>query len=205
MQRKICWNGGAIAFIDDYNAWVAGPSAKDNREGIESIIESALDWERRSGATFEAEKTAIIHFTKSAYKSDAEPYSIRGQTVYPKDQVKVLGLVMDVRLNYKAHISRAAAKGLEAAMALKRLRGLTTATARQLFTAMVAPVVDYASNVWRHACIHKRARMMDRVQRMGAQAITGGVFHYGDQRRRSSGLHKQCTRTAVEARGQTLG
>jgi hypothetical protein len=38
---------------------------------------------------------------------------------------------------------------------------------------MVAPVVDYASKVWRHACIDKRAKMLDRVQKIGAQAITG--------------------------------
>jgi hypothetical protein len=58
---------------------------------------------------------------------------------------------MDTRLKYKAHIARAASKGLEAAIELKRLRGLSPSTARQLFTLTVAPVVDYASNVWMHA------------------------------------------------------
>ena len=93
--------------------------------------------------------------------------------VRPKPHVKVLGIVMDKRLKYKEHIARAASEGLEAAVQLKRLRGLSPATARQLFTAMVSPVVDYASNVWRHACIYKAAKMLDRVQRIGAQAITG--------------------------------
>jgi hypothetical protein len=40
------------------------------------------------------------------------------------------------------HIARAASKGLKAAMELKRLRRLSPLTARQLFTSMVAPVVD---------------------------------------------------------------
>lgn len=61
--------------------------------------------------------------------------------------MKILGLVVDVRLKYKEHISNVATSGLEAAMKLKRSKGLSTATARQLFTAMVAPVVNYASNV----------------------------------------------------------
>ena len=60
--------GGAIAFVDDFTAWVTGPTAQGNRKGIEAIINDALDWERRSGATFEAEKTAVIHFTKKSYK-----------------------------------------------------------------------------------------------------------------------------------------
>jgi hypothetical protein len=78
VQQHIDCYGGAIAFVDDFTAWVTGPTAESNRDGINEIIKNALDWERRSGATFEAEKTAIIHFTRKAYKSDLEPFAIRG-------------------------------------------------------------------------------------------------------------------------------
>jgi hypothetical protein len=104
-----------------------------------TIINDALDWERRSGATFEAEKTAIIHFTRKPYKSESEPFNIKGQEVQPKNYVKILGVVMDAKIKYKEHIARASSKGLEAALELKRLRGLSPATARQLFTSTVAP------------------------------------------------------------------
>jgi Reverse transcriptase (RNA-dependent DNA polymerase) len=79
VQRHIDSHGGAIAFVDDFTAWVTGPTAQSNREGIETIINDALDWERRSGTTFEAEKTAIIHFTRKPYKSESEPFNIKGQ------------------------------------------------------------------------------------------------------------------------------
>ncbi|KAI3113532.1 hypothetical protein CBS147330_9866 [Penicillium roqueforti] len=84
-------------------------------------------------------------------KSDHELFIIKGQMVVPQDHVKILGLLMDMRLKYKEHIARVASKGLEAAMELRRLRGLSPAIARQLFTSTVAPAVDYASNVWMHA------------------------------------------------------
>ncbi|KAI3001542.1 hypothetical protein CBS147482_6867 [Aspergillus niger] len=173
VQRQIDGKGGAIAFVDDFTAWVTGPSAQSNREGIERIIKEALDWERRSGATFEAEKTAITHFTPKAYKLDREPFTIKGQTVEPKDHVKILGVLMDTSLKYKEHIARAASKGLKAVMELRRLRGLSPSTARQLFTSTVAPVVDYASNVWMHAFKNKATGPINRVQRVGAQAIVG--------------------------------
>jgi hypothetical protein len=80
---------------------------------------------------------------------------------------------MDTRLKYKEHIARAGSKGLEAAMELRRLRGLTSATAQQLFTSTVAPVVDYASNDWMHAFKNKNIGPINRVQRVGAQAIVG--------------------------------
>jgi hypothetical protein len=68
---------------------------------------------------------------------------------------------MDVRLKYKEHIARAASKGLEAVIELQWLHGLSLATAQQLFTVMVALAVDYASNVWMHACKDKVIRLIN--------------------------------------------
>lgn len=121
----------------------------------------------------EAEKTAIIHFAPKAHKSVSGPFTIKGETVEPRDHVKILGVIMDTKLKYKEHIARAASKGLEAAMEQRRLRGLSPATARQLFTLTVAPVMDYASNVWMHALKNKNIGPISRVQRVGAQAIVG--------------------------------
>ncbi|KFZ19397.1 hypothetical protein V501_00685 [Pseudogymnoascus sp. VKM F-4519 (FW-2642)] len=134
-------------FVNDFNAWVIGPIAESNRQGIEAIIDAALEWERRSGATFEADKTAIIHFTRKEYKTDSQPFTIKGQTIQPKDHIKVLRVIMDAKLKYKEHLARAASKGLEAVLELKRLKGLSPAITQQLFTTTVALVVDYASNV----------------------------------------------------------
>jgi hypothetical protein len=147
VQQRIDAHRGAIAFVDDFTAWVTGPTAQSNREGIEAIIDDALKWERRSGATFEADKTAIIHFTRKQYKTDLEPFVIKGQAVQPKEHVKILGVIMDAKLKYREHMARAASRGFEAVIELRRLKGLSPATARQLFTATVTPVVDYASNV----------------------------------------------------------
>ncbi|KAM9874254.1 hypothetical protein VDGL01_11687, partial [Verticillium dahliae] len=173
VQYRIGADGGAVAFIDDYTAWVVGPTAEANRGGIQGIIEKALNWESRSGATFEADKTAIIHFSRNAERVDGTPYIIKGRTVNPKEEVKVLGVILDQQLRYKKHIARAATKGLKAAMALRRLRGLAPSVARQLYTSTVAPVMDYASCIWMNACGETLVKPLDRVQNVGAQAIVG--------------------------------
>ncbi|KJK89308.1 hypothetical protein H633G_06807 [Metarhizium anisopliae BRIP 53284] len=103
-----------------------------------------------------------------------DDYSAWGQTVRPKETAKVLGVVLGTGLRYKQHIAEAAAKGLPAAMQLKRLRGLSPRVARQLFTAAVAPAMDYASNVWSHACGEKKETLwLNQAQAIGAQAVTG--------------------------------
>jgi hypothetical protein len=173
VQHRTSAGGGSMAFMDDYTAWVTGPSAEANRAGIQSIIDTALDWERRSGATFEGEKTAIVHFTRNTDRSNSTAFAIKGEMVSPKESAKILGVVMDSQLRYKQHIARAAAKGLKAAMALRRLKMISPRTARQLFGATVAPVVDFASSVWMHACGEKATQYLNRVQKTGAIAITG--------------------------------
>jgi endonuclease/exonuclease/phosphatase family metal-dependent hydrolase len=147
VQHKINSKGGSIAFVDDYSAWVTGPTAEANRAGIEAIITQALEWESRSGATFEGNKTSIIHFTRHQSRNSTTPYLIKGELVTPKETAKILGVSMDTQLRYKQHIAATAAKGLLAALALKRLHLTSPNTTRRLFAATVAPVIDYASNV----------------------------------------------------------
>ncbi|KJZ68267.1 hypothetical protein HIM_12345 [Hirsutella minnesotensis 3608] len=116
VQRRISNKSGSIAFVDDYSAWVTGPTAESNRDGIQSIIDDALEWERRSGATFEVDKTSVIHFTRLAERDSDSPFTIRGNDVEPKENVKLLGVIMDQALRFKEHIAGVAAKGLTAAM-----------------------------------------------------------------------------------------
>jgi hypothetical protein len=173
VQRRIDSNGGSMAFVDDYTGWVIGLTAEANRERLQAIIDEALDWEKRSGATFEGEKTTLVHFTRNPNRTSTAPMTIKGEVVVPKETAKILGVIMDSKLRYKQHIASAATKGLKAAIALKRLRMISPSTARQLFGSTVAPVVDYASNIWMHACRSVAMASLNRVQRVGAQAITG--------------------------------
>ncbi|KAG7126046.1 hypothetical protein HYQ44_001086 [Verticillium longisporum] len=161
--------GAAQAFGQENEATVAKVSWLSKRD----IPKAYGSMESRSGATFEADKTAIIHFSRNAERLDGTPYTIKGRTVSPKEEVKILGVILDQQLRYKNHIARAATKGLKAAMALRRLRGLAPSVARQLFTSTVAPVVDYASCVWMHACGETLVRSLNRVQNVSAQSIVG--------------------------------
>ena len=149
--------------VDDYTAWVTGPSARLNRGEIRSIIKDALEWERLNRATFEGEKTTIVHFTRNDDLHDSRAFIIKGERVKPKQDAKILGVIVDPKLHYKKHIAERAAKNLQVAMALRRLRSIPPATARQLFGATVAPIMDYASNVWMHAYNKKTLTTMNRT------------------------------------------
>jgi len=109
-----------------------------------------------------------VHFTKNADRTNTTPFIIKGKIVILGNIAKILGVVMDAELRYKQHVIKAATKGLIAAIALKRLRIVSPLTARQLFRATVAPVVDYALNIWMHICGGSAIAIINRVQRIRA-------------------------------------
>lgn len=96
-----------------------------------------------------------------------------GEAIHPQQEVKVLGVILDQALRFKQHIARAAKRGLNAAMALRRIKGMTPKTTRQLYKATVTPSADYASPIWSSAMTGPSMRTLNQAQRIGAQAIVG--------------------------------
>ncbi len=70
---------------------------------------------------------------------------------------------MDTKLKYREYMARVGSKRLEAVLELRRFKGLSPPTTRQLFTFIVAPVMDYVSSVWMYKCHYKVASPIQRV------------------------------------------
>jgi hypothetical protein len=98
VQYKLDMKRDSMAFVDDYTAWVIESSADVNRDGIQAIINRAMNWERRSGTTFKGEKTTLVYFTRDATRINTILFTIKGETVTPKNIVKILGVVIDSEL-----------------------------------------------------------------------------------------------------------
>jgi hypothetical protein len=65
VQGRVSKSEGSIGFMDDYNAWVADLSAEENTRKLQKqLLPRPEKWARESGAVFEAEKTAFIHFVR---------------------------------------------------------------------------------------------------------------------------------------------
>lgn len=167
-------NGSSMAYIDDYTVWTTGTSAEANTKALQEQVLPRLErWERESGAVFEASKTAFIHFTRTTGndRDNEMPLYFKGQAITPSARVKLLGVIMDKKLNYRAHVAAAAAKAQEAALAVKRLRGLRPEATRRLVAAVVWPVADYASPVWYPRAASSLVTLLEGMQRTSAQAV----------------------------------
>ena len=173
-------NKGAIAFIDDYTAWVTGPEIQSNTEQLQrEVIPKLESWAGSSGAIFNPKNSVLVHFTRNTKRITAELASpsalkIGGQPIYGQKEVKLLGVVFDQKLTYKEHIAKIFQRGITAAIGLKRLRNLRPESTRQLFKSIVVPVIDYASVRCSPGIAKSALKKLDQIQRIGAQAVTGG-------------------------------
>ena len=130
MEKEIIDRESLVTFIDNYTVWVTGNHIKENQLNLLIIIDKVFIWERRSGTTFEEEKTAYIHFTRNSRLLDTVPIDIKGTAQSPQQKVKILGILIDLSLHYKNHRIITGAKSLKIAIALKRIRSLVLSSVR---------------------------------------------------------------------------
>jgi hypothetical protein len=175
VEWKIGRNGGALGFVDDFNAWVVGSDAEQNTKAIQdTIIPHAEQWSRRSGATFEADKMSLIHLTRRPILDDLPNLRFGDTEITPSQSVKVLGVTLDTKLTIYEHISRATAKGFKACLSLHAIKGVRPTQMKQLFRSCVLPIVDYAASAWFAPAKRGTVRLcyaLGKVQRLGARAI----------------------------------
>src|SRR5699024_6686248 len=167
VDQPIDYHGGSSAYIDDYFRWRAGPSAEDNIKKIqEEDIPRIEAWANKTGSCFAAEKTELIHLTRSKKQHRVGQITMNGKTVKPSDTAKLLGVIFDKEMRWKEHVQQAVKRATRVNIALGGLRHLRPEQMRQLYQACVAPIVDYASAVWHNPLKDKtHLRSLRTVQR----------------------------------------
>lgn len=107
-----------------------------------------MAWARTHGATFAPEKYQLMYFTRRPKK-----FNMQATVQIPKSQdgpvtvTRVLGVHLDPKLKWGPHVSLTAAKAASHMASITRLTkstwGVTFAKARQIYAAVVRPVLSY--------------------------------------------------------------
>ncbi|TPR10125.1 hypothetical protein CAN33_0054905 [Aspergillus niger] len=177
VDQAVDHNGGASAFIDDYFCWRSYPTVEENIKKIqEEGIPRVEQWAQRTGASFAAEKTELIHLTRRKTVHGKGQIVINGQVIKPADTVKLLGVIFDKEMRWKEHVQKAVKRATKVNIALSGLRHLRPEQMRQLYQACVTPIIDYASTVWQNPLRDKiHLRFLETVQRTALIRILSAV------------------------------
>jgi len=178
VEGRINKGGGSIGFIDDFTAWRTGPDRATTTERLQTeVVDPAARWSEESGATFEASKTGFVHFERRPMGVDPRSALRFADTeIRPQDSIKILGVTLDSRLRMTAHTDRIITAATQKCLAIGRLRGLRPKQMRQLHRTVIDSATDYAASTWYargKLGVQQHTTRLEKVQRMGAQAIIG--------------------------------
>ena len=179
MEEKANGRRGNMGFVDDYTRWAISDSIDRNMSVLnDKVVPRALQWAKDSGATFEGDKTILMHFTRNRRKSSqpSQPLKVGPHEVTATKQERILGVIFDAELRFKNHMTKVKDRGWKNAGQLHRLHHIGPKAARQLFHATIASRTDYAAPVWysqhlgsKHTNIVGNVLLL--IQKLGAQAI----------------------------------
>ena len=144
----------------------------ETKHEIESTIAKVLEWGADNHLEFNSKKTQAIFIFKRAASPGFE-LMISRHGISTSNQLKYLGVILDEKLNFTAHIADRISNTRQTLFALRRICAKTWGTnpilANHLYGAVVQLKVAFASEVWAHRCnLQTVIKNLRRLQRQCA-------------------------------------
>ena len=143
----------AQAFADDGALLTGGRDPSELVRIMQKALDKVWEWSRAIGLTFSPAKTEVVIFTRrnGPYQGLFPPLTFGLPLMY-STQVKYLGILLDRRLNYRAHIRAQCKKGTRLLKAVQsaigKLWGPSPLALKWAYEMMVKPMLLYGAIVW---------------------------------------------------------
>lgn len=164
------------AFADDVNVLITASSPDHLQARIGKVATLAAEWGKSVKIEFSPAKTGVIVFTKKS--KNIAPVA-NGVHLPVHKELKLLGLVIDDKVNFKAHVQYLVGKALRIFNNICRIVrptwGVSPDNVKILFNQVIVPIFTYAAGVWGTAADKKGIqRKLASFQRLIAiRAIRG--------------------------------
>jgi ribonuclease HI len=168
----------SIGFADNRTLLITGICINTIYDIKQKALHHAENWAAENGLKFCPKKTNAILFTRKHIKVDSLPHlKMYGQQVPNVKETKMLGVVIDSKLNWTLHITQKIAACKKAPMMLRPLIWRTWRPkpiyTRLLYEGVIIPMLTYGSAVWGHAAQKSTiCEKLLKLQRLGLTAIT---------------------------------
>ena len=158
-----------LSYIDDFSVSMTSLSARANCIGLAGVIATLFSKAKDQAVQFEPEKTELIHFHNKR-SPILESIRIRDLEVLPKEVVRYLGVWLDSKLSFKAHVEKRTNSAFNALYSLKRLastqKGLSFKAIRRLYIACIISIADYGIQAWWKPRIASSSKLVTKYQRL---------------------------------------
>ena len=139
-----------LSYVNDVDLVVSSKSIEENCQLLQKLTEDLLIDLKQNCMQFDVDKTELIYFhSKKSLDLKNKLYLVKvGETIFqPKELVKYLGIWLDSKLSFKAHVERKIALAQKVFTQIERLsnteKELSFQAIRQLYIACISSITDY--------------------------------------------------------------
>ena len=159
-------------YADDLAAVYGGRKPEEVVPRMQEVQDKLVEWGESCNLSFNPEKTVAVGFTRARKHVFEDRLTIHGQPIEYVDEVKYLGLTLDKRLNWSAHLEHKlkANKKLLHKMSniAKTTWGPKPHLMRWTWNCVVRPNFIYGSLLWQHSTRSVgKVKKLRRLNRMG--------------------------------------
>ena len=174
LRLQVPDNVQIVGFADDLAVVVTGKLISDVEVAGSTAIAKIMDWLVSRGLNLAEHKTEAV-LISSRKKMETANITVGATDIKTKEHIKYLGVVIDSRLSFKAHLDYTHEKVAKACTALARMmpnrRGPRQAR-RSLLQNVVRSIILYGSSIWAEALKHQSYRRgIESVYRLGALRV----------------------------------
>ena len=138
-----------IFYADDANIIVTGNDITDLKHKVQTVLQLINYWVSVNGLKLNLKKTKYMVFTNKHNIDKNLNLSLNGTEIEHTEQERFLGVIMDSRLSWTAHINTLSAKISRNAGIIYRLRGLVPQSILKiLYDSFIQSHLNYCSSVW---------------------------------------------------------
>ena len=170
----------SIGYADDVAIIINGTFPNTVSEILQSALKEVEKWCDRIQLSINPQKTVIVPFTKRKKLVGLKEPLLFGERIEMSSEVKYLGLILDKGLTWKMQLETVTQKATKALWACRnaigKTWGLKPKVVLWIYTAIVRPIITYASTTWWMALnvINSRNKL-SKVQRLACLSVTGAM------------------------------
>ncbi|KAL9964216.1 hypothetical protein ACROYT_G027827 [Oculina patagonica] len=155
-------------YADDTKIHTSDPKPQVVEEDINRDLANTLHWFQQNGMKANPEKYQALVLVNSDYDMNIKCVDKR---IPISKEIKLLGVTLDNRLKFDAHIADICRKVGGQVNALNRLKNiLPCKTKEALYRAFIFPYFTYCSQVWHH-CGTRNANKLEKVNERALRLI----------------------------------
>ena len=163
-----------VAYADDTQLIVDAKNEAQLKTAIEEIIQLAQTWYTQNSMKNNIGKTEILVVNNNQPNMEIR-LNDEGEEIVVKTKpvIKILGVLIDEKLNWEKQINNVKKKSLNTMRSLHRVNHLLPLKEKiNLYNSLLTPQFDYADIIW-GGCSKQNSNKLQIVQNFAAKSITG--------------------------------